>query len=103
MLTAGCVSRSSRAAREKLPCRATASSVWRCASWTFMDLQKYLIVMIMTIDFADARVRAIIAGVDMNHYVVELMARERLDCARAHTARRRLLRGREAAPGLTAT
>jgi len=61
------------------------------------EVKKYLIVTIMTIDFTDDRIYRIIRPVDMNHYVVEIIARERLDCARAHAARRRLLRGPQAA------
>jgi hypothetical protein len=61
------------------------------------EAKKYLIVTIMTIDFTDARVRAIIRPVDMNHFLAETIARERLDRARAHAARRRLLRGPRAA------
>ena len=56
MLTAGCVSLSSRAAREKLPWRATAASVCRCASWMVkVEVKKYLIITIMTIDFPDGQ------------------------------------------------
>jgi hypothetical protein len=62
--------------------------------------KKYLIVTIMTIDFTDASIRAIIRPVDMNHFAAEIIARERLDQARAHTARRRLLRGPRAALAL---
>jgi hypothetical protein len=61
------------------------------------EAKKYLIVTIMTIDFTDGRIRANIRRVDMNHFVVETIARERLDCARAYAARRRLLRGPRAA------
>jgi hypothetical protein len=61
--------------------------------------KKYLIVTIMTIDFPDDPSRAIMRSVDMNPYFAEMVARERLDCARVVAARRRLLRG-PAAPGL---
>jgi hypothetical protein len=53
--------------------------------------------MIMTIDFADDRTCPMIAGVEMSPFVVEIIARERLDSARASAARRRLLRGPRAA------
>jgi hypothetical protein len=61
------------------------------------DGKKYLIVTIMTIDFTDDRTCRMLRDVDMNHFVVETIARERLDSARAHAARRRLLRGPRAA------
>ncbi len=41
-----------------------------------------------------------LGAVDMNHFVVETIARERLDSARAYAARRRLLRGPRAALAL---
>jgi hypothetical protein len=61
------------------------------------EAKKYLIMMIMTIDFADDRACPMIAGVEMSPFVVEIIARERLDSARASAARRRLLRGPRAA------
>jgi hypothetical protein len=59
--------------------------------------KKYLIVTIMTIDFTDDRTYRMLRNVDMNHFIVETIARERLDSARAHAARRRLLRRPRAA------
>jgi hypothetical protein len=61
--------------------------------------KKYLIVTIMTIDFPDGTASGIMRVVDMNPYFAEMLARERLAHARAVAARRRLLRGRRAAPG----
>jgi hypothetical protein len=61
------------------------------------DGKKYPIVTIMTIDFTDDRTCRMLRDVDMNHFVAETIARERLDSARAHAARRRLLRGPRAA------
>jgi hypothetical protein len=61
------------------------------------EAKKYLIVTIMTIDFTDDRACRMLGAVDMNHFVVEIIARERLDRARAYAARRRLLRGPRAA------
>jgi hypothetical protein len=61
------------------------------------EVKKYLIMMIMTIDFTDDRMGPMIAGVEMNYFVAEMIARERLDRARAYAARRRLLRGPRAA------
>src|SRR5262245_6633257 len=63
--------------------------------------KKYLIVTIMTIDFTDARIYAIMRAMDMNHFVAEMIARERLEQARALTVRRRLLRGPRAMLTLT--
>jgi hypothetical protein len=64
------------------------------------EAKKYLIMMIMTIDFADDRACPMIAGVEMSPFVVEIIARERLDSVRAYAARRRLLRGPRAALAL---
>jgi hypothetical protein len=66
-----------------------------------MGLKKYLIVTIMTIDFPDGAVGGIMRLVDMNPYVAETLAHERLEQARAVAARRRLLRGPRAALGVT--
>src|SRR5262245_33829355 len=55
-LTAGWLRWSSSAAREKLPWLTTACRVRRCAKFSSMGRAKvFLIVWIMTIDFADAR------------------------------------------------
>jgi hypothetical protein len=56
--------------------------------------------MIMTIDFTDDRTCRILRDVDMNYFLAETIARERLDSARAGAARRRLLRGPRAARAL---
>src|SRR4029450_10271933 len=50
------------------------------------DDKKYLIIMIMTIDFTDDRIGRMLGRVDMNHFVAEIIARERLDSARAYAA-----------------
>jgi hypothetical protein len=60
-------------------------------------VKKYLIVTIMTIDFPDEQRRGIMRPVDMNPHFAEMLARERLERARADAARRRLLRGPRAA------
>jgi hypothetical protein len=64
------------------------------------EVKKYLIMMIMTIDFTDDRLCPMIVGVEMSHFVAEIIVRERLDTARAYAARRRLLRGPRAALAL---
>jgi hypothetical protein len=66
-----------------------------------MELKKYLIVTIMTIDFPDGALQGIMRAVDMNPDFAEALARERLEHARAVAARRRLLRGLRAATGVT--
>jgi hypothetical protein len=64
------------------------------------ETKKYLIIMIMTIDFTDDRMCPMIGGMEMSHFVAEIIARGRLDSARAYAARRRLLRGPRAALAL---
>jgi hypothetical protein len=66
-----------------------------------MGLKKYLIVTIMTIDFPDGALGGSMRFMDMNPYFAEALAHERLEHARAVAARRRLLRGPRAAPGVT--
>jgi hypothetical protein len=56
------------------------------------DSKKYLIVTIITIDFADDRTRGIMRAMDINSYALETMARDRLAEARADAARHQLFR-----------
>jgi hypothetical protein len=56
------------------------------------DVKKYLIVTIKTIDFTDSRRRGIMPGMDTSYYLLEVLAKDRLDRARLDAGRRRLLR-----------
>ena len=61
-------------------------------------LKKYLIVMIKTIDFTDTRNRGMMPRMDSSFYVLEVLAKDRLDRARLDAGRRRLLRRAEVPP-----
>jgi hypothetical protein len=61
-------------------------------------LKKYLIVMIKTIDFTDTQNRGIMPRMDSSFYVLEVLAKDRLDRARLDAGRRRLLRRAEVLP-----
>jgi len=57
------------------------------------DYKKYLIVTIITIDFPDDPLRAMMRAMDINIYSLETMARDRIAEARAYASRRQLVRG----------
>jgi hypothetical protein len=63
-----------------------------------VGLKKYLIVMIKTIDFTDIRNPGIMPCMDTSFYVLEVLAKDRLDRARLDAGRRRLLRRAEVLP-----
>ena len=63
------------------------------------DLKKYLIVMIKTIDFPDRFRRGIMHRMDTSFYILEVLAKDRLDRARLDAGRRRLLRLAHVLPG----
>jgi hypothetical protein len=54
--------------------------------------KKYLIVTIKTIDFTDSASRRIMPGMETSYYLLEVLAKDRLDRARLAAGRRRLLR-----------
>jgi hypothetical protein len=58
-------------------------------------LKKYLIIMIKTIDFTDMRRRGMMPRMDSSFYVLDVLAKDRLDRARLDAGRRRLLRRAE--------
>jgi hypothetical protein len=60
--------------------------------------KKYLIVTIKTIDFADSESRGIMRRMDTSYYLLEVLAKDRLDRARLDAGRRRLLRLAPALP-----
>jgi hypothetical protein len=61
----------------------------------FGGIKKYLIVMIKTIDFTDTQNLGIMPRMDSSFYVLEVLAKDRLDRARLDAGRRRLLRRAE--------
>lgn len=54
-------------------------------------IKKYLMKTIITIDFSDTCPGAIMTTMDINLYALEIVARDRLDRARARAAAHRLL------------
>ena len=56
------------------------------------DVKNYLIVTIKTIDFTDSRFRSIMRVMEQSYYLLEVLAKDRLDRARVDAGRRRLLR-----------
>jgi len=56
------------------------------------ETKKYLMVTIRTIDFTDSAGRGIMRRMDTSHYLLEVLAKDRLDRARLDAGRRRLLR-----------
>jgi hypothetical protein len=62
------------------------------------DVKNYLIVTIKTIDFTDSRFRSIMRAMEQSDYLLEVLAKDRLDRARVDAGRRRLLRRAQVLP-----